>query len=77
MKTHKINGKLRFSPDQHLTMLQVKVYFSKLATEKRKKATCNSMLNANQENSMLLEDLEDSVGVKSKDEESQIEEENT
>ncbi len=77
MKTHKINGKLRFPPDQHLTMSQIKSYFSKLTAEKRQKAKSSFMSSAGQERTRPYAGLENSSDMKSKDNEFQLEEEIT
>ena len=41
MRSLKINGRLRFSPEDHLTTAQVKSYFSKLTSIRRQQSQSN------------------------------------
>jgi hypothetical protein len=38
MRTSKVSGRLRFSPEEHLTTSQVKSYFSKLTNARREQS---------------------------------------
>ena len=48
MRSEKINSRLRFSPEDHLTTAQVKSYFSKLTSIRRQQSQSNMNTTSDQ-----------------------------
>ena len=47
MRTSKVAGRLRFSPEDHLTTTQIKSYFSKLTNTRRRQTPLTTDVSAN------------------------------